>query len=69
MAGENTKIYTRQGGSERVYANGAKLELGANVSLTISGTNVIITGLPTADPTVAGALWVDTGALKISAGA
>jgi hypothetical protein len=68
MAGENTKIYTRQGGSERVYSDGAKVELGANVTLTISGTNVLITGLPTADPTVAGALYVDTGALKVSAG-
>lgn len=68
MAGENTKIYTRQGGSQRVYADGAKIELGANVALTITGTNVIITGLPTADPTVAGALYVDTGALKVSAG-
>jgi hypothetical protein len=68
MAGENTKIYTRQGGSERVYSDGAKVELGANVALTISGTNVLITGLPTADPTVAGALYVDTGALKVSAG-
>ncbi|HLP66763.1 MAG TPA: hypothetical protein VK181_04515 [Rhizobium sp.] len=68
MAGENTKIYTRQGGSERVYEDGAKVELGATVSLTIAGTNVLITGLPTADPTVAGALYVDLGALKVSAG-
>ena len=35
--------------------------------LTASGT-VIFSDLPTADPTVAGQLWNDTGTLKVSAG-
>lgn len=30
--------------------------------------NVKITGLPTADPVVAGALWSDGGTIKVSAG-
>ena len=36
-------------------------------SLTVSG-NVNFTGLPTADPVVAGRLWNDAGTLKVSAG-
>jgi len=39
-------------------------------TLTASST-VIMSGLPTADPSVAGALWIDTGAarvVKVSAG-
>ena len=35
--------------------------------LTASGT-VILSGLPTADPVVAGQLWNDAGTLKVSAG-
>lgn len=36
-------------------------------SLTASGI-VIFSGLPTADPVVAGQLWNDAGTLKVSAG-
>ena len=36
-------------------------------NLTASGT-VIFSGLPTADPVVAGQLWNDAGTLKVSAG-
>jgi hypothetical protein len=35
--------------------------------LTASGT-VILSGLPTSDPSVAGQLWSDTGVLTVSAG-
>ena len=44
--------------------------LGATTSitnLTASGT-VILSGLPTSDPVVAGQLWNDAGTLKVSAG-
>ena len=37
----------------------------------MNGTSIIMTGLPTADPGVAGQLWVDTSAanvLKVSQG-
>lgn len=44
-------------------------ETGANdVTLTATGANVIATNLPTTDPQVAGALWIDTQTLKVSAG-
>lgn len=37
-------------------------------TVTIGGENLIILDLPTSDPVVAGALWNDSGTLKISAG-
>jgi hypothetical protein len=64
----NTKVYVEQGGQTQVIADGGSLELGANVALTVSGTNVVITGLPTSDPSVAGALYSDSGVLTLSAG-
>ena len=49
--------------------------LGAATSVTSISTGtlsttgaVIMTGLPTSDPTVAGQLWNDAGTLKVSAG-
>ena len=50
----NTLVYIEQGGASQVVANGGSIELGASVTLTVSGTNVVITGLPTSDPSVAG---------------
>ena len=44
------------------------MELGANVALSVDGTNVIITGLPTSDPSVAGALYSNAGVLTLSDG-
>ena len=39
----------------------------AATDLSASGT-VILSALPTSDPTVAGQLWNDAGTLKVSAG-
>lgn len=40
-----------------------------DLTITVDASgNVIFTGLPTADPAVAGALYTSTGALKVSAG-
>jgi hypothetical protein len=36
-------------------------------SLTVTGT-VILSGLPVADPEVAGAIWANSGVLTVSAG-
>lgn len=36
-------------------------------TLAVSGT-VILSGLPTSDPNVAGAIWANTGVLTVSAG-
>lgn len=37
-------------------------------SLTVSGGTVILTGLPTSNPAVAGQLWNNAGVLTVSAG-
>lgn len=64
----NTKVYLEQGGDTQVVASGGAIELGASVTLSVSGTSVIITGLPTSDPSVAGALWANSNVLTLSAG-
>lgn len=64
----NTKVYMEQGGDTQVVADGGSIELGASVTLSVSGTNVIITGLPTSDPGVAGALYSNTNVLTLSEG-
>ena len=47
----------------------AATTLSTTGAVTINGTTVIITALPTANPEVVGQLWNDGGTLKISAGA
>jgi len=37
-------------------------------TVTIDGTTVVISDLPTSDPGVAGQLWNDNGVLSVSAG-
>ena len=63
----NVKVSLPQGGDSLDVADGGSVVLG-DVVLTVSGANVIITGLPTADPAVAGALYSDAGVLTVSAG-
>ena len=51
--------------------NDVSLQAVSDGSLTItiaSGKNLIITSLPTSDPSVAGALWSDSLTVKVSAG-
>ena len=38
-------------------------------AVTIDGTTIIISDLPTSDPSVAGQLYSDSGVLTVSAGA
>lgn len=61
------KVYMEQGGDRKVVANGGSISIG-DVILTATAGNVIITGIPTSDPAVAGALWSNSGVLTISAG-
>lgn len=68
MSTYNTKVYLQQGGDTMTVAAGGSIEMGANVTLAVAGANVVITGLPTADPSVAGALWSNSGVLTLSAG-
>lgn len=64
----NTKVSLPQGGDSLSVAAGGSITLGTGVTLTVSGTNVIITGLPTSNPNVAGALWTNSGVLTRSTG-
>jgi hypothetical protein len=60
-----TKNYEKQGGDEWVI--GGTLTVGG-IAFTTDGTNIIVTGLPTADPHVVGALWANSAVLTVSAG-
>lgn len=65
----NTKVYIEQGGDVLALKPGASIKLGDSVTLTINAANrVIITGLPTVNPSVAGALYSNSGVLTLSAG-
>lgn len=55
----NVNVYKPQGGDSLVLGS---------ITLTVSGSNLIITGLPTSDPAVAGALWSNSGVVTVSAG-
>lgn len=68
MSTYNTKVHIEQDGEKLVVEDGGSVDLGANVTLTVNGTNVVITGLPTTDPAVAGALYSNTNVLTLSAG-
>ncbi|GMG82590.1 hypothetical protein LNKW23_18030 [Paralimibaculum aggregatum] len=64
----NAKVHNEQGGDALAVADGGSLKLGTSVTLSVSGTSVVLTGLPTSDPSEAGALWVNSGVLSVSSG-
>jgi len=63
-----TKVNKPQGGDSLVVEVGGTLVIGDVTITTDSSGNLIFTGLPTSDPSVAGALWADTGVVTVSAG-
>ena len=53
----------------RITVSGGDVSIDGTGDTTIAPDgNVILSGLPTSDPVVAGALWSDSGTLKVSAG-
>jgi hypothetical protein len=62
--GSARPIIFRTNGGNRLQIGGA----GTITATLAANQNFIITGLPTANPNVAGALWNDGGTLKVSAG-
>lgn len=47
----------------------AATTLSASGVVSLTNASISMTALPTSDPTVAGRLWNDSGAVKVSAGA
>lgn len=65
--------YASVGGANCVHVNddAKTIDIFADPTtgvVTISGSQVYLLNIPTSDPSVAGALWNDSGTLKISAG-
>jgi hypothetical protein len=51
------------------FVIGTEAETGTKRGITLDATDLILSSLPTTDPVVAGQLWLDGTALKVSAGA
>lgn len=64
-----TKVYREQGGDRETVAPGGSIKIGNALFTADSAGNVIVTGLPTADPLVAGALYNNAKVLTVSTGA
>ncbi len=64
----NTKVYKDQGGDRQVTVAGGQHQLGDTTLTVDTDGDIIVTGLPTADPEKAGALWSNGGVLTVSAG-
>ena len=64
----NAKVQRTSGGDKLEVAVGGSLVVGDVTITTDASGNLIFTGLPTADPTVAGALWSNAGVVTVSAG-
>lgn len=63
------KTYKEQGGDRQTIAAGGSLKIGNALFTANAAGQVIVTGLPTADPLVAGALWNNSKVLTVSTGA
>ena len=59
-----------EGGFKAITKDATTGAVTENISISYDGTNsvVIISGLPTSDPSVAGQLWSNSGVLTVSAG-
>ena len=54
-------------GGTITLANGGAIALGGTVTATITAGDVILSGVPTSDPGVTGALWANSNVLTLSA--
>ena len=63
---ENLAVFYQDGAAELYHNNSKKIETTSG-GVTITGT-LIISALPTSDPTTAGALYNDSGVVKVSPG-
>ncbi len=64
----NVPVYKSPGGASITLAPGGSIVFGnATFSIDAAG-RLILTGLPTSNPNIAGALWTNSGVLTRSAG-
>lgn len=68
MSDYSTKVYHEIGGDRMVVEPGGAVKIGAVVFTVAADGNVIITGLPTAEPAAVGALYSNSGVLTLSNG-
>ena len=62
------QVITINGSTGTVTTNATYGASATVANLTASGSVIKLTGLPTSDPNVAGAIWSNTGVLTVSAG-
>ena len=63
-----TKVYREVGGDKLTVVPGGSINFnGVTFSVNTAG-KLVLSGLPTADPHVAGQLWTNSGVLTVSAG-
>ena len=64
----SAKVYRKEGGDSLVLDPGGKIVFG-DITFTIDADgNVIVTGIPTAEPAAVGALYSNAGVLTLSNG-
>ncbi|TDH35715.1 hypothetical protein E2A64_10285 [Pseudohoeflea suaedae] len=63
-----TKTYKDSGGDRQVVAVGGSVKWGDTTFTIDADGDIVVTGIPTADPSKAGALYSNSGVLTISAG-
>lgn len=63
-----SKVYRENGGDRQTTVAGGSHKLGNAIFTVDASGRVIVTGLPTSNPAVAGALYTNSGVLTVSAG-
>jgi len=68
MSDYSAKVHIEVGGDRQTIDPGGSLKVGEVVFTVNTAGHVIVSGIPTADPHVVGALWSNSGVLTVSAG-
>ncbi len=68
MSDYSAKVHVEVGGNRQTVDPGGSIKIGNIVFTVAADGNVILTGLPTAEPAAVGALYSNAGVLTISNG-
>lgn len=69
MSDYSAKVHNEVGGDRLAVDAGGSIKIGNAVFTVNAAGQVIVTGLPTTNPAVAGALYNNAGVLTVSTGA